>query len=227
MSGIRSDREPRWATRAPCASSAMPTSSPDGSKTRRTFPAGMRPSSPCRCPKRRSLTCCGAPRAVLPIGAQSSLTGGATPMGETARQHRAGSIASSRSASTQVRVQAGVTLADLDRALDRRRPVLSAARRRSSAPSSAAAVATNAAGAATFKYGTTRDWVDALTIVLPSGDVLDVERGAHARQRRRPLRAAARRTHGSVRCPPLSHARGRPSSRPVTSPRQAWTSSIC
>ena len=38
-------------------------------------------------------------------------------------------------------------------------------------------VATNAAGAATFKYGTTRDWVRALTVVLPSGDVLDVERG--------------------------------------------------
>jgi D-lactate dehydrogenase (cytochrome) len=39
-------------------------------------------------------------------------------------------------------------------------------------------IATNAAGAATFKYGTTRDWVRAITIVLPGGDVLDVERGA-------------------------------------------------
>src|SRR4029079_12977428 len=29
----------------------------------------------------------------------------------------------------------------------------------------------------TFKYGTTRDWVRALTIVLANGDVLDVERG--------------------------------------------------
>jgi D-lactate dehydrogenase (cytochrome) len=38
-------------------------------------------------------------------------------------------------------------------------------------------VACNAAGAATFKYGTTRDWVHALTVVLPNGDVLDVERG--------------------------------------------------
>jgi D-lactate dehydrogenase (cytochrome) len=37
-------------------------------------------------------------------------------------------------------------------------------------------VATNAAGAATFKYGTTRDWVRALTVVLPNGDVLDIER---------------------------------------------------
>jgi D-lactate dehydrogenase (cytochrome) len=39
-------------------------------------------------------------------------------------------------------------------------------------------VATNAAGAATFKYGATRDWVEAITVVLPSGDVLDIERGA-------------------------------------------------
>jgi D-lactate dehydrogenase (cytochrome) len=38
-------------------------------------------------------------------------------------------------------------------------------------------VATNAAGAATFKYGTTRAWIDAVTIVLATGDVLDVHRG--------------------------------------------------
>src|SRR5207302_2687208 len=38
-------------------------------------------------------------------------------------------------------------------------------------------VSTNAAGAATFKYGTTRPWIEALTVVLPGGDVLDVERG--------------------------------------------------
>ena len=38
-------------------------------------------------------------------------------------------------------------------------------------------LATNAAGAATFKYGTTRDWARALTVVLANGDVLDIERG--------------------------------------------------
>jgi D-lactate dehydrogenase (cytochrome) len=38
-------------------------------------------------------------------------------------------------------------------------------------------IATNAAGAATFKYGTTRDWVQAITVVLPGGDVLDITRG--------------------------------------------------
>src|SRR5439155_5143788 len=75
------------------------------------------------------------------------------------------------------RVEAGVTIADLDAALaqaDRYYPP---------APTFTGAfvggtVATNAAGAATFKYGSTRDWVRALTVVLPSGDVLDIERGA-------------------------------------------------
>jgi len=38
-------------------------------------------------------------------------------------------------------------------------------------------IATNAAGAATFKYGSTRPWVEALTVVLASGDVLDLRRG--------------------------------------------------
>src|SRR5262245_60914911 len=114
--------------------------------------------------------------AVLPIGAQSSLTGGATPMGEvvvsTGRLNRIEAIGQ-----TSVRVQAGVTLTELDRALER------AGRYYPPAPTFFGAfvggtAATNAAGAATFKYGTTRDWVQALTVVLPTGDVLDIERGS-------------------------------------------------
>ena len=115
-------------------------------------------------------------RAILPIGAQSSLTGGATPMGETilttSRLNRIDAIGDD-----WVRVQAGVALADLDAALT------AAGKYYPPVPTFMGAlvggtVATNAAGAATFKYGTTRDWVRALTIVLPNGDVLDVERGA-------------------------------------------------
>ncbi len=77
----------------------------------------------------------------------------------------------------RVRVGAGVTLAELGAALER------AGRYYPPFPTFMGAfvggtVATNAAGAATFKYGATREWVDALTIVLAGGDVLDVERGA-------------------------------------------------
>jgi D-lactate dehydrogenase (cytochrome) len=38
-------------------------------------------------------------------------------------------------------------------------------------------VATNAGGAATFKYGVTRQWVRGLTVVLFNGDLLELERG--------------------------------------------------
>ena len=115
-------------------------------------------------------------RDLLPIGAQSSLTGGATPFGDvllsTARLNRIESIASD-----EVRLQAGVTLAALDEEIEK------TGRYYPPAPTFAGAfiggtVATNAAGAATFKYGTTRDWVRALTVVLPTGDVLDIDRGA-------------------------------------------------
>lgn len=113
---------------------------------------------------------------VLPVGAQSSVTGGATPMGDLvislSRMNRILAIGADR-----VRVQAGVTLADLDTTLRH------AGRSYPPAPTFTGAfvggiVATNAAGAATFRYGTTRDWVLALTVVLANGEVLDIERGA-------------------------------------------------
>jgi D-lactate dehydrogenase (cytochrome) len=114
--------------------------------------------------------------SVLPVGAQSSLTGGATPFGDvifsTSRLNRIVEISDA-----SVRVQAGVTLAELDAALER------AGRYYPPSPTFSGAfvggvVATNAAGAATFKYGATRGWVEALTVVLPTGDVLDLQRGA-------------------------------------------------
>ena len=114
--------------------------------------------------------------AVLPIGAQSSLTGGATPFGErllsTARMRRI-----ERIGAEFVRVGPGVTIAALDEALAQ------AGLYYPPGPTFTGAfiggtVATNAAGAATFKYGATRNWVEGLTVVLPTGDVLDLERGA-------------------------------------------------
>ncbi|HEX8367765.1 MAG TPA: FAD-binding oxidoreductase [Pyrinomonadaceae bacterium] len=39
-------------------------------------------------------------------------------------------------------------------------------------------IATNASGARSFKYGSTRAFVEGLTIVLPTGDIVNVERGA-------------------------------------------------
>jgi D-lactate dehydrogenase (cytochrome) len=113
--------------------------------------------------------------SVLPIGAQSSLTGGATPMGDTI-------ISTARltqlelCGSGSVRVGAGVPLFELDRAL------AAAGRYYPPLPTFmgafvGGALATNAAGAATFKYGPTRKWVTAVTVMLANGEVLDIERG--------------------------------------------------
>ena len=119
--------------------------------------------------------------AVLPIGAQSSLTGGATPLGEVLLStHRLNRIVSI--SQHEVTLEAGVTLEELDRVLAHRHVYYPPA------PTFTGAfvggtVSTNAAGAATFKYGTTRPWVQALTVVLANGDVLDIRRGtklAHA-----------------------------------------------
>ena len=114
--------------------------------------------------------------AVLPIGAQSSLTGGATPMGElivsTAKMTRVVRVSAG-----SITVEPGVTVAAMQDAL---RPLGAWF---PPAPTYAGAtaggiVATNAAGAATFKYGTTREWVQALSVVLADGTELEIERGA-------------------------------------------------
>ena len=112
---------------------------------------------------------------VLPIGAQSSLTGGATPRGEVLLSTRRLTTLDIRPDGF-VRSGAGVPLADLQRAL--------AARGRYYPPVPTfdgafvgGTIATNAAGAATFKYGNTRPWVEALTVILADGCLLEVRRG--------------------------------------------------
>lgn len=113
--------------------------------------------------------------AVLPIGAQSSLTGGATPMGElvlsTAKMARIVAVSPRR-----IVVEPGVTVAAIQEALGALDGWFPPAPTYTGA-SAGGIVATNAAGAATFKYGSTRDWVTALTVVLADGTVLDIDRG--------------------------------------------------
>lgn len=113
---------------------------------------------------------------VLAVGAQSSLTGGATPRGDlvlsTRRLTRIGAAADG-----QVTVGAGVPLQELQRHL------AAAGLYYPPAPTFDGAFvggtcSTNAAGAATFKYGTTRQWVNGVTVVLADGSVLDVRRGS-------------------------------------------------
>ena len=112
---------------------------------------------------------------VLPVGAQSSLTGGATPRGEVVLSLSKLTVIA-EPAPTHITVQPGVTLTSL------RDSLTAAGKAYPPVPTFEGAtvggiVSTNAAGAATFKYGTTRDWVRGLTVMLASGELLDLERG--------------------------------------------------
>ena len=113
--------------------------------------------------------------AVLPIGAQSSLTGGATPMGElivaTSKMTRVVELSPG-----SITVEAGLTVAAMQEHLAAAGGWFPPAPTFTGA-SAGGIVATNAAGAATFKYGSTRDWVEGLVVVLADGTVLDVRRG--------------------------------------------------
>ena len=112
--------------------------------------------------------------AVLPVGAQSSLTGGATPAGDVVLSTER--LTALEITDAHVTAGAGVSLLVLQQAL------ASYGRWFPPVPTFlgatvGGAVATNAAGAATFKYGSVRPWVQALTVVLANGDVLRLRRG--------------------------------------------------
>ena len=121
--------------------------------------------------------------AILPIGAQSSLTGGATPMGETLLSTSKLTRILSETATT-VSVEAGVAVASLQEHLAQRGAWFPPAPTFTGA-TAGGIVATNAAGAATFKYGTTREWVQGLTVVLADGAVVRITRGQHRARRGR------------------------------------------
>ena len=112
---------------------------------------------------------------VLAVGAQSSLTGGATPRGDLVLSTRS-LTRIDQSAPGVVTVEAGVALVTLQAFLASRRlyyppvPTFEGA-------FVGGTLATNAAGAATFRYGSTRDWVDAITVVLADGSILHLRRG--------------------------------------------------
>ena len=112
---------------------------------------------------------------MLPVGAQSSLTGGATPRGDVVLStRRLTEIDEPRSGA--VRAGAGVPLSQLQSVLADRGLYYPPAPTFDGA-FAGGTVATNAAGAATFKSGTTRHWVDGLTMVLAGGTILDLRRG--------------------------------------------------
>jgi D-lactate dehydrogenase (cytochrome) len=114
---------------------------------------------------------------ILPVGAQSSLTGGATPQGDVVLSTER--LSHLQISGDRVVAGAGVTLQTIQEALaplDRWLPPVPTYL----GATVGGAVATCAAGAATFKYGTVRAWVEAMTVVLSGGDVLEISRGQTA-----------------------------------------------
>ena len=121
-------------------------------------------------------SCLRSPHRLLIVGAQSSLTGGATPSGDVViATDRLNDI---RSEGGRVHVGAGVPLQTVQDTLAKHGRWLPPVPTYLGA-FAGGAVATSAAGAATFKYGTVRNWVDAITVVLAGGDVLELSRGEH------------------------------------------------
>ena len=112
---------------------------------------------------------------ILPVGAQSSLTGGATPRGDLVLSTRRMTYIGEPEGES-VRVGAGVPLAELHRFLGARNLYYPPAPTYDGA-FVGGTIATNAAGPATFRYGVTRDWVQEITVVLADGSILDIRRG--------------------------------------------------
>jgi len=116
----------------------------------------------------------GTGSRVLTVGAQSSLTGGATPFGDLVLSTER--LTDLEMQGERIRAGAGVTLQAVQERLAATGRWLPPVPTYLGATAGGAA-ATCAAGAATFKYGTVRDWIDGITVVLVNGDVLALERG--------------------------------------------------
>ena len=112
---------------------------------------------------------------ILPQAARSSLTGGAIPHGElivnVEELRDAGSVAGGRTT-----VGAGLRLRELQQHVARAGYYYPPVSTYQEAMIGGAA-ATNAGGAATFKYGVTRQWIHGIRVLLHNGDLLELERG--------------------------------------------------
>jgi D-lactate dehydrogenase (cytochrome) len=113
--------------------------------------------------------------------ARSSLTGGATPRGEVVvsveQMRDRGPVQGGA-----VTVQPGMRLDELQQSLREEGLYFPPVPTYQQAMVGGA-VSTNAGGAASFKYGVTRQWVRGLRVLLFNGDLLVLERGQHVATR--------------------------------------------
>jgi D-lactate dehydrogenase (cytochrome) len=129
-------------------------------------------------------------RSLLPQAARTSVTGGAIPQGEVVvsveRMSHVGPVVRHPGGARRS-VGAGVRLAELQDGLAAEGLYFPPVPTYQQAMLGGT-VATNAGGAATFKYGVTRQWVHGLRVLLSSGDLLVLERGEAVARRGESIR---------------------------------------
>lgn len=117
--------------------------------------------------------------AVTVSGAGTGLVGGRVPFGgivlATDKLNRIGEIEKDANGG-RARAEAGVVLADFQRAVEAR-GLLYPPDPTERSCYLGATVATNSSGARTFKYGATRRYIRRLQLALPTGDLLNLARG--------------------------------------------------
>lgn len=113
-------------------------------------------------------------------GAGTGIVGGRVPFGgiviATDRLNQIGEITKDRNGGGQGRAQAGVVLADYQRAITAKGLFYPPDPTEWSC-FLGGTVATNASGARTFKYGPTRNFIRGLQIALPTGQLIELNRG--------------------------------------------------
>ena len=144
--------------------------------------------------------CLRGAQRLLVVGAQSSLTGGATPANDVVVATEF--LDSIRIEGDRIRAGAGVPLQIVQDTLFR------VGRWFPPVPTylgafAGGAVATCAAGAATFKYGTVRNWVDGMTVVLAGGDVIEMTRGQYVASSHGTFEIETSTGLRSIRLPPV------------------------
>jgi len=113
-------------------------------------------------------------------GAGTGTVGGRVPFGgivlATDRLNHIKSIVADEHEGGRAVAEAGVILADFQRAVDQK-GLLYPPDPTERGAFLGGTVATNASGARTFKYGPTRNYIERLKLVLASGEILDLRRG--------------------------------------------------
>lgn len=121
-----------------------------------------------------------ASAASIPVtvsGARTGTVGGAIPFGGwVVSLEKLRKIKNVDTRSMVMTAEAGVLLSDVKKAADSVRLLYPPDPTELSCQIGGT-IATNASGARSFKYGSTRDWVNRLSVVLADGELIDIRRG--------------------------------------------------